>query len=273
MKFLVLGSEGQVGASLVDFLKRNNHDVLTFDIIENQNMDLRIPGAVDDYIKKSDFVFFLAFDVGGSVYLKKYQNTYDYIDNNVKIMCNTFDAIRRHSKPFIFSSSQMSSMGFSTYGCLKSIGEHYTKSLNGLTVKFWNVYGIEKDLNKSHVITDFVLMAKNNKKIKIKTTGEEKRQFLYSEDCCEALYALALNYNILDKNKSYDIASFEWTKIIDIADIISSLYSGTTVETSESFDLIQNNTQNEPNRNILTLWNPKTDLISGITKIKEFYEK
>ena len=36
--------------------------------------------------------------------------------------------------------------------------------MNCLYVKFWNVYGIEKDLNKAHVITDFVLMA-----LKIKT--------------------------------------------------------------------------------------------------------
>lgn len=273
MKFLVLGSEGQVGASLVDYLKRNNQTVSTFDIVEDAKMDLRIPGAVDEYIKNSDFVFFLAFDVGGSAYLKKYQHTYDFIDNNTKIMCNTFDSIHRYSKPFIFASSQMSNMGFSTYGGLKSIGEHYTKSLNGIIIKFWNVFGIEKDLNKSHVITDFILMAKNNKKIKIKTTGEEIRQFLYSEDCCEALYTIALNYDSLDKNKNYDITSFEWTSIMDIAKIVSNLYPDVTIEVSTSKDSVQNNSQNEPDHNILTLWKPKTNLTSGITKIKEFYEK
>ena len=34
--------------------------------------DLRIKGMVDSRVSESDFVMFLAFDVGGSRYLKKY---------------------------------------------------------------------------------------------------------------------------------------------------------------------------------------------------------
>ena len=54
-------------------------------------------------------------------------------------------------------------MDFSPYGTLKRLGESLTNSLNGIYVKFWNVYGVEKELNKSHVITDFVLMALRKK--------------------------------------------------------------------------------------------------------------
>ena len=61
-----------------------------------------------------------------------------------------------YSKPFVFASSQMSNMSYSPYGVMKRVGELYTKSLNGLIVKFWNVYGIEKDMEKAHVITDFI---------------------------------------------------------------------------------------------------------------------
>ena len=50
----------------------------------------------------------------------------------------------------------MSNMDFSPYGTFKKTGRIITNSLNGVYVKFWNVYGIEKDLNKAHVITDFV---------------------------------------------------------------------------------------------------------------------
>ena len=48
----------------------------------------------------------------------------------------------------------------------KKIGEIYSESLNGIIVKFWNVYGIEKDKNKSHVITDFIIKAKKIKKLR-----------------------------------------------------------------------------------------------------------
>ena len=47
-------------------------------------------------------------------------------------------------------------MSYSPYGVMKRVGEMYTKSLGGLIVHFWNVYGIEKDMEKAHVITDFI---------------------------------------------------------------------------------------------------------------------
>ena len=46
-----------------------------------------------------DFVFFLAFDVGGSRYLKKYQHTYRFLHNNTKMMqtsLNNLKYIRNH---------------------------------------------------------------------------------------------------------------------------------------------------------------------------------
>ena len=72
------------------------------------------------------------------------------------MMVNAFEYIARYKKPFVFASSQMSNMSYSPYGVMKRVGELYTQSLNGLIVKFWNVYGIEKDMEKAHVITDFI---------------------------------------------------------------------------------------------------------------------
>jgi nucleoside-diphosphate-sugar epimerase len=88
----------------------------------------------------------------------------------------------KFKKPFVFASSQMSTMMHSNYGLLKLIGERATESLNGLTVSFWNIYGNETDENKFHVITDFIRMAHNNKEIKMQTNGEEIRDFLYVKD-------------------------------------------------------------------------------------------
>ena len=42
MKHLVLGSSGQVGYHLVNILKQHNQEVLTFDIIESPDQDLRV---------------------------------------------------------------------------------------------------------------------------------------------------------------------------------------------------------------------------------------
>ena len=73
MKSLVLGSDGQIGAELCKFLKKQGHEVTGFDNAKNPSQDLRIPNIVDELVQQSDFVMFLAFDVGGSRYLKKYQ--------------------------------------------------------------------------------------------------------------------------------------------------------------------------------------------------------
>ena len=78
MKIAILGSAGQIGAYLEDYLKEKGHDVIGVDIVEGPQNDLRVtPNTyVEGIIKNADFVFFLAFDVGGSHYLKKYQHTF-----------------------------------------------------------------------------------------------------------------------------------------------------------------------------------------------------
>ena len=75
MKVTVLGSSGQIGAYLTEYLTKKGHTVTEFDIVKNKKQDLTIiPNQdLESVIRNSDFIFFLAFDVGGSRYLKKYQ--------------------------------------------------------------------------------------------------------------------------------------------------------------------------------------------------------
>lgn len=272
-KILILGSSGQVGSHLCDYMEQRNHEVLRFDIVEMLKKDLRIPNnkLLDTYMNESDFVYFLAFDVGGSPYLQKYQHTFEFTDNNIKLMCNTFDALNRHKKPFIFASSQMSNMDYSTYGTLKRIGEIYTKALNGITVKFWNVYGIEKDFEKSHVITDFIIKAKNTGIIDMLTDGTEERQFLYSEDCCEALDIVRKKYDILDRDCELHISSHVSNTILDVANEIAKHIPAEIVP-SKCKDTIQQDKKNEANPYILNFWKPKTSFSDGIKIMCELQE-
>ena len=144
MNVAVLGSSGQIGAYLTDYLRKKGHFVREFDIVNSYHEDMtHIPNPfLRNVIMDSDFVFFLAFDVGGSHYLKKYQHTFKFIDNNTRMMANVFGHLADYNKPFVFASSQMSNMSYSPYGVMKRVGELYTKSLGGLIVHFWNVYGL-----------------------------------------------------------------------------------------------------------------------------------
>ena len=112
MKVSILGSAGQIGAYLKEYLTDKGHEVTGVDIVDGPQNDLRVtPNTyVESVIEKSDFVFFLAFDVGGSRYLKKYQHTFEFINNNTRMMANTFALLKKYNKRFVFASSQMSNM-------------------------------------------------------------------------------------------------------------------------------------------------------------------
>jgi nucleoside-diphosphate-sugar epimerase len=266
MKYLILGSAGQVGTPLTSFLKNKGHEVITFDIVDNAEEDLRLYDnkKLNEYMQICDFVFFLAWDVGGSRYLNKYQDSFEFIQNNIKIVSNTFELIKKYNKSFLFASSQMANMGFSSYGVTKNIGERLAASLNGLTVKFWNVYGPETDPEKFHAITDFILKAKNKKLIDMMTDGKEVRQFLHATDCSRCLYVLSQKYQELPRNKEYHVTSFQWTSIIDVANIVVP---------SRAFDAVQMGTKNEADPFILNYWKPEISLEKGIKDIINFMEK
>lgn len=279
MKVLVLGSSGQVGYSLTRYLRNKNYEVIEFDIVNNEEQDLRIYNnkLLEQNIQSSDFVVFLAFDVGGSRYLEKYQNTFDFVNNNNLIMQNTFSFLKKYSKKFIFASSQMSNMTHSSYGVLKNIGAKYTHSLGGLVFKLWNCYGFEADEEKSHVITDFIKKGFESKEIAMLTDGNEERDFLYIEDCSEALEILINNYDKIDKKDEINIASHKNIKIIEIAKIVKQNFEKIGIEVeiipSDKTDLVQKNKKNLPNDNFKDWWKPTTNIEDGISNIFNIYKK
>lgn len=273
-KVLILGSSGQIGAYLTEYLRGKGHEVLEFDVVNCEEEDLtKIPNSkLRDDISLADFVFFLAFDVGGSRYLKKYQHTYDFINNNTRLMANVFQYIFEYGKPFVFASSQMSNMGYSPYGVLKNVGELYTKSLNGLIVKFWNVYGIEKDHEKAHVITDFIRKGFETGVIDMLTDGEEQRDFLYAEDCCEALETVMNHYDKFKPTDPLHITSFKYSSIKSIAEIIRDQFNSigkhdVKIKPGIAKDSVQMDKRNEADTYITEWWQPKTSLDRGIAKV------
>lgn len=274
MRILILGSAGQIGSSLCNYLKTKGHEVIEFDIVDNLAFDISILNNENlrKSIETADFVFFLAFDVGGSRYLNTYQNTFGFIDNNIKIMTNTFNLLREFQTKFIFTSTQMSNMIFSNYGILKRIGESYTKTLNGIVVKLWNVYGFETNPEKFHVISDFLYSAISLGEIRMLTDGEEDREFLHVLDCSKALEVLMLNWENVDKTNVYEISSFEKTKIIDIAYLIIELFKyekkSIKLIRSNAKDTTQQNSSNSPGKEILKYWTPTITLKDGIESIK-----
>jgi len=274
MKVTILGSEGQIGAYLSEYLQKKGHEVTGIDVVYGPENDLRVtPNTyVESKIENADFVFFLAFDVGGSRYLKKYQHTFEFNNNNTRMMANTFRLLKKYNKRFIFASSQMSNMSYSPYGVMKRVGELHTTALKGLIVKFWNVYGIEKDMEKAHVITDFIRRGFEEGEFEMLTDGTEERQFLYAEDCCEALETVMECYSDFKPEDPLHITSFNSTCIAKIAAIIQGQFNiigkyNVKIKPGLAKDSVQMDKRNEADTYITGWWTPKTGIDQGIAKV------
>ena len=279
MKVLNLGSSGQIGAYLTEYLRKKGHEVIEFDRNRHHGEDLtQMPNHnLERAVKECDFCFFLAFDVGGSRYLKKYQHTFDFINNNTRLMANVFGLLEKYNKRFVFASSQMSNMSYSPYGVMKRVGELYTTSLKGLTVKFWNVYGIEKDMDKAHVITDFIKKGFEEGDFEMMTDGTEERQFLYAEDCCEALETIMENYTDFKPEDPLHITSFHATSIKEVAAIIMGQFNliGKPIKINPGLakDSVQMDKRNEANSCIMDWWLPQTNMQDGIKAVFDEMKK
>jgi nucleoside-diphosphate-sugar epimerase len=161
---------------------------------------------------------------------------------------------------------------------MKRVGELYTTTLKGLTVKFWNVYGIEKDYEKSHVITDFIRKGFEDGQFEMLTDGTEERQFLYAEDCCEALETVMENYTDFKPEDPLHITSFNSKTIRHIADIIQAKFNligkyDVKIKSGVAKDNVQMDKRNEADTYILGWWTPKTHLETGIQKVFDEMKK
>jgi nucleoside-diphosphate-sugar epimerase len=266
-KFLVLGSSGLIGKNLCNFLRTKNFTVLEYDIKNSDNEDLRKfeNDELINLVNSCDFVFFLAFDVGGAKFLSQCKNDNIFLTNNTRIILNTFNLLKLTGKRFIFVSSYLVDNSYHSYGVLKNLGEHFTCSLGGLVVRLYNVYGLEEFSQRSHVITDFIYQARTSKCIKVMTDGLEERQFLYLDDCSEGLFAISQNYDeILIQGPIIQLTSFVWTSIREIAEIVASIV-GCSVEYSNH--IAEFVFKPIPNKLILKYWKPKIKIKEGIVEL------
>ena len=220
---LVLGSEGFVGKSFCTFLEKQGEKVVKFDIERSENEDCRHSQLPLDIV---DRVYFLAWDVGGAKYLYKAKTQFRQLDWNLRILLNVMSQIQAAHIPFLFASSQLAQEFDTVYGATKRLGEVWTQLLGGTRVRFWNVYGpLEEFSERSHVISDFVHQAHINGKIKMLTTGEELRQFIHVDDLCRAMH-IALSHNL---KSTYDITSFEWISVLEVAKMIANEFNAEVV--------------------------------------------
>ena len=253
---LVIGSSGFIGTPFCKFLEAQGEKVVRFDIQKNKKEDARTATLP---LKGIDYVYFLAWDVGGSKYLYEPKLQKNQLDWNLQLMKNVFDQLEKSKKKFLFVSSQLSEEVDTVYGVTKRLGEVWTDLLGGVCVRVWNAYGyMEGEDIKSHVISDFIYQALKTKKIKMMTNGQEWRQFTHITDLSRAFY-MALHTPNLRKSV-YDASSYEWVQIIDIAHLIANL-TGAKVYPGQKTG---HDPVGSPNRGRVPYWLPTVEIKDGI---------
>lgn len=67
---------------------------------------------------------------------------------------------------------------------------------------------------------NFIYQAITFNHIRIKSNGQEERQFLFIDDCINCLFVLSQKYNHTNRKEILDVTSFAFTRIITIANIL-----------------------------------------------------
>ena len=225
-RYLVLGGNGFIGTNLIRYLQLQGHYVKNLDLKNGPEDDLRRILIKD--IKSYTGCFFLAWDVGGSKYLNNRTYWEKQYRNNFALINNVFPQLSESGIPFLFISSQLAGVDNTPYSITKLAAENYCKIMQNATVaRQWNAYGsIEEFDLKSHVVSDLVRQALQEKIIRLKTTGEEKRQFVHMEDICNAYLKMLTRGN----GEVYDVSSKNYISILELANKIGKLTNSKVIQ-------------------------------------------
>jgi nucleoside-diphosphate-sugar epimerase len=167
--------------------------------------------------------------------------------------------------PFLFVSSQLAEEYDTVYGSTKRLGEVWTHLLGGVRVRLWNVYGAyEPPSERSHVVADFVWQALHRGEIRMLTTGQELRQFVFIADACRG-FQQALQERLPG---IYDVTSFEWVPVRRVADIIAEL-TGAKVFPGDR----QGSTPITPMRGKVPGWTSTVSLEQGLQRTVALYRE
>ena len=109
------------------------------------------------------------------------------------------------------------------------------------------------------------------------TDGTEEREFLYAEDCCEALETIMDCYYQFTCDDELHITTGVSTSILEIAQNIQTLFKSINKEVkvipASSKDEVQKDARNIPDSYIKKWWQPKTNVVDGISKVFEEMKK
>jgi nucleoside-diphosphate-sugar epimerase len=212
-KNLTLG-KGLVGAHLAELLRENGEEVAV--LSRGDGHDLTRAEQYLDQFAWADRVWFVAWNTGVRKKESSPADEIEVLDSDLRLCQSVFGCLEKTKKPFLFVSSQAApAKDMVAQGVAKRVGEMWTRLLGGQVARLWNIYGWTPVDDRSHLIPDLIVSGLKEKKIRLMTSGDETRQFLYVRDCAEAFL-----HQFKTGQKHADVTTDVWTPVKDIARLI-----------------------------------------------------
>ena len=258
MRTLVLGAGGFIGSHLVRRLKKEGHWVRGVDLKYPQFSptraddfvigDLRDPYTVRHVMDQQfDEVYQLAADMGGAGYIFTGENDADIMHNSATINLNVLNTLsgRKPGRIFYSSSACVYSEGGtaesnaypanpdSNYGWEKLFSERLyrayadNKGLQVRIARFHNIFGEEGTFTGGREKAPAAICRKiaeaniHNPEIIIWGDGNQKRSFLYIDECITGVLKLMRNKNNFEG--PVNIGSTQQVTINQLVDIVSRI--------------------------------------------------
>lgn len=269
MKYLVTGGEGFIGSKIVERLNCNSYDKKSGQDILNQENLVEV-------MENINTVFHTAAKISVPESQKKPE---EYYDVNVE---GTKNIVNISKSKIIFSSSAAVYGEYdrkvveedklnpeSNYAQNKVDGEELISAKNGISLRYFNVYGPGQ--GDAGVIAIFIKKALNNEDLVITGNGSQERDFVYVDDVVDANIAAA-SYS--GAEHVFNIGSGTSIKLRDLAELIIKLCNSESkiiLEKPRYGDLFYSCADVLKAKNELN-WAPKTDLETGLIKTIKFYK-
>jgi len=304
MKFFITGGVGFIGTALIDSLLEKDHDVIIFDNFSNsleENIShflnkgvSLVKGDVTNYenlqkaLNNCDLVVHLAAQISVEESIKKPELTHSInvggTENLLRAcVANKLNNVIVASSAAVYGQPKKLPLTefspllpTSPYGkskvemekILQDFSQKY--GLNGISLRFFNIYGKDQTDEYAGVITKFMKKISVNKPLIIFGDGSNMRDFISIDDVIDSIHN-AIEKIEGKKGNCYNIATGKSVSIKELAELMISI-SGKNLEIifepPKEGDIVYSQTTIDLAKKELG-FEPKIKLSDGLKKLLE----
>lgn len=264
---VITGAEGFIGSHLVLYLRKKGYVLRLFD---RRKHDLSRPESMDDLLGGADAVVHLAGANRAAATELLRVNTLGTL--------GLLEAMSRFCPKarIILASSSQVYLPTSLYGASKRFAEELiayysrTSSLQGIVLRFSNVYGTGCKPFYNSVIATFIHLIKNGQSLTVHGDGQQKRDYIYVADVVSSIEKV-IEAKVGERLMILDICSGEQSSINQIIKAIQNTQPKKVVVHYQKREEIDKSPPAKSWRKAWQLigWKPTTDLVGGIRKTIE----